>query len=112
MVRERLNKVTYRIQKTDVVRAARIHYILTKAKFHKNVLRLILEEPEQLHLHPLVELAWYMFVDSRQPWKRHGQGTIEYALILGLVLVAVLFILLALSTQISTVYSQILSAIP
>ena len=113
MIRKRLNKVTYYVQGMDVARAARVHYLLVKGKVHRTVLRIILDEPEQLQFHPLLELARYMLVDSRSPWRRHyGQGTIEYALILGLVLAAVLLILLVLSAQISTIYSEILSAIP
>jgi len=44
--------------------------------------------------------------------RSHGQGTIEYVLIIALVAIVVLFILIALGTQVSTLYSRIVMAMP
>jgi pilus assembly protein Flp/PilA len=44
-------------------------------------------------------------------WKQHGQGMVEYALILVLVSIVVIVILLTMGNQISNVFSNVVAAL-
>jgi pilus assembly protein Flp/PilA len=56
----------------------------------------------------VIELVWRILGSAR---KQHGQGMVEYALILVLVSIVVIVILLTMGNQIANVFSNVVAAL-